>query len=222
MKPTKVQGTNSTPAAANVILIQGAREWAESFTRRSYVQRTITLKLDSFPCEALQCIDLTTLAGDDTPGRVHRLCAKAKRPLRDDIVKALGLAEMPTVLTGGSMITRVENDLDFTVRVKNGKRDEIGQMAQALEVLRENAIKADELAVSEIAVERVNPTAELVRCERGNIDLDEEQYFAIIRGKTAELTACAARLGAVFAGSPEPVIEALTRTAEHLTPAVTA
>jgi deoxyribose-phosphate aldolase len=47
--------------------------------------------------KALQCIDLTTLAGDDTPGRVHRLCAKARRPLRDDIVKALGLPEMPTV-----------------------------------------------------------------------------------------------------------------------------
>ena len=47
--------------------------------------------------KALQCIDLTTLAGDDTPGRVHRLCAKAKRPLRDDIVRALGLNDMPTV-----------------------------------------------------------------------------------------------------------------------------
>ena len=40
--------------------------------------------------KALQCIDLTTLAGDDTPGRVHRLCAKAKRPLRDDIVEGAG------------------------------------------------------------------------------------------------------------------------------------
>ncbi len=47
--------------------------------------------------KALQCIDLTTLAGDDTPGRVHRLCAKAMRPLRDDIVSKLGLAEMPRV-----------------------------------------------------------------------------------------------------------------------------
>jgi deoxyribose-phosphate aldolase len=35
------------------------------------------------------------LAGDDTPGRVRRLCAKAKRPLRDDIVEALGLADQP-------------------------------------------------------------------------------------------------------------------------------
>ena len=45
--------------------------------------------------KAIQCIDLTTLAGDDTPGRVQRLCAKAKRPVRDDIVEALGLAERP-------------------------------------------------------------------------------------------------------------------------------
>ena len=45
--------------------------------------------------KALQCIDLTTLGGDDTPGRVHRLCAKARRPLRDDIVEALGLTDAP-------------------------------------------------------------------------------------------------------------------------------
>ena len=40
---------------------------------------------------AIECIDLTTLAGDDTPGRVERLCAKARHPLRADLVKALGL-----------------------------------------------------------------------------------------------------------------------------------
>ncbi len=45
--------------------------------------------------KALQCIDFTTLAGDDTGARVHRLCAKARRPLRDDIVESLGLAESP-------------------------------------------------------------------------------------------------------------------------------
>jgi deoxyribose-phosphate aldolase len=44
--------------------------------------------------KALQCIDLTTLSGDDTPGRVERLCAKAKRPLREDIVSALGLSDV--------------------------------------------------------------------------------------------------------------------------------
>ncbi|MCR5857759.1 deoxyribose-phosphate aldolase [Mesorhizobium sp. J428] len=40
---------------------------------------------------AIEVIDLTTLAGDDTPGRVKRLCAKARHPLRDDLVEALGL-----------------------------------------------------------------------------------------------------------------------------------
>lgn len=43
---------------------------------------------------ALTCIDLTTLAGDDTPGRVRRLCQKAKRPVRHDILEALGVADL--------------------------------------------------------------------------------------------------------------------------------
>jgi deoxyribose-phosphate aldolase len=43
--------------------------------------------------KAMTCIDLTTLAGDDTPGRVRRLCAKARRPVRDDILEALGMAD---------------------------------------------------------------------------------------------------------------------------------
>jgi deoxyribose-phosphate aldolase len=42
---------------------------------------------------AVTCIDLTTLAGDDTPGRVRRLCAKARQPLRPDMLEALGAAE---------------------------------------------------------------------------------------------------------------------------------
>jgi len=44
---------------------------------------------------AIACMDLTTLAGDDTEDRVRRLCAKARRPLADHIVAGLGLNEMP-------------------------------------------------------------------------------------------------------------------------------
>lgn len=44
--------------------------------------------------KAVQCIDLTTLAGDDTPGRVRRLCAKARQPLRTDLLAALGLPSL--------------------------------------------------------------------------------------------------------------------------------
>lgn len=40
---------------------------------------------------AVTMIDLTTLAGDDTEGRVRRLCGKAKRPVRSDILRALGV-----------------------------------------------------------------------------------------------------------------------------------
>ncbi|RJP50834.1 MAG: deoxyribose-phosphate aldolase [Anaerolineaceae bacterium] len=40
---------------------------------------------------AVTCIDLTTLAGDDTPGRINRLCAKAKQPVRADMLAKLGL-----------------------------------------------------------------------------------------------------------------------------------
>ncbi|GER00097.1 2-deoxyribose-5-phosphate aldolase [Iodidimonas gelatinilytica] len=43
--------------------------------------------------KAISCIDLTTLSGDDTPGRVRRLCAKAKAPIRADLVEALGVAD---------------------------------------------------------------------------------------------------------------------------------
>jgi deoxyribose-phosphate aldolase len=42
---------------------------------------------------AITCIDLTTLAGDDTPGRVRRLCAKAVRPVRADLLAALGMED---------------------------------------------------------------------------------------------------------------------------------
>ena len=43
---------------------------------------------------AITLIDLTTLAGDDTPGNVRRLCAKARRPLRDDLERSLGVADL--------------------------------------------------------------------------------------------------------------------------------
>jgi deoxyribose-phosphate aldolase len=46
--------------------------------------------------QAIKCIDLTTLGGDDTPGRVERLCMKAMRPLRTDLMEALGVTDLST------------------------------------------------------------------------------------------------------------------------------
>ncbi len=44
---------------------------------------------------AVTLMDLTTLAGDDTPGRVRRLCAKARRPVRVELLEAMGAAQLP-------------------------------------------------------------------------------------------------------------------------------
>jgi deoxyribose-phosphate aldolase len=43
---------------------------------------------------AITFMDLTTLAGDDTPGYVRRLCAKAMRPVRRDLIEALGAEDL--------------------------------------------------------------------------------------------------------------------------------
>jgi deoxyribose-phosphate aldolase len=52
-----------------------------------------TVKLDwqvAWLLRAVTLMDLTTLQGDDTPGRVRRLCAKARRPVRGDLLQSLG------------------------------------------------------------------------------------------------------------------------------------
>lgn len=41
--------------------------------------------------KAISLIDLTTLSGDDTAGRVRRLCAKARQPVRPEMLAALGM-----------------------------------------------------------------------------------------------------------------------------------
>jgi len=43
---------------------------------------------------AITCLDLTTLAGDDTPGNVLRLCAKARQPVRQELLDELGMERL--------------------------------------------------------------------------------------------------------------------------------
>ena len=71
---------------------------------RSAVERRIaslagrrTVKKDwqaAWLLRVISCMDLTTLSGDDTVGNVRRLCAKARHPLRQDLVDALGVADL--------------------------------------------------------------------------------------------------------------------------------
>jgi deoxyribose-phosphate aldolase len=102
---SKVLGSNSLPRNIGMPLrlasfenaqvnTSAAERRAATLTTRRSVKKEYQA---GWLVKALQCIDLTTLAGDDTPDRVKRLCAKAKRPLRDDLVEKLGLAEMPQV-----------------------------------------------------------------------------------------------------------------------------
>ena len=43
---------------------------------------------------AVTLMDLTTLSGDDTPGRVRRLCAKARQPIQPDLLEQLGASSL--------------------------------------------------------------------------------------------------------------------------------
>jgi octaprenyl-diphosphate synthase len=47
-------------------------------------------------------------------------------------------------------------------------------------------------------------------CQRGNLELTEEEYFDIVEAKTAALTACCCQLGAYFSGKPPDVVARLT------------
>ena len=44
---------------------------------------------------AVTLMDLTSLSGDDTPGRIRRLCAKARQPVRVDLLEAMGAEHLP-------------------------------------------------------------------------------------------------------------------------------
>ena len=60
----------------------GARRTVKKEWQAAWLLRAITL------------MDLTTLSGDDTPGRVRRLCAKARQPVRPDLLEALGAGQL--------------------------------------------------------------------------------------------------------------------------------
>ena len=60
----------------------GARRTVKKDWQAAWLLRAITL------------MDLTTLNSDDTPGRVERLCAKARHPVRSDILEGLGVGDL--------------------------------------------------------------------------------------------------------------------------------
>ena len=75
---------------AQVNLSAAERRSATMGTRRSVKKAWQAAWL----LKAVTLIDLTTLSGDDTAGRVRRLCAKARNPVRADLLEELGVAEL--------------------------------------------------------------------------------------------------------------------------------
>jgi deoxyribose-phosphate aldolase len=72
---------------------QAAERRAATLTTRRTVKKAWQA---AWLVNAIRCIDLTTLAGDDTPNRVERLCAKARQPLAPHILEGLGLDRLHT------------------------------------------------------------------------------------------------------------------------------
>ncbi|MFZ1727361.1 MAG: deoxyribose-phosphate aldolase [Albidovulum sp.] len=72
---------------------QAAERRAATLTTRRSVKKQWQA---AWLVNAIRCVDLTTLSGDDTPDRVMRLCAKARRPLADRIMTGLGLDHLTT------------------------------------------------------------------------------------------------------------------------------
>jgi len=63
---------------------------ADTMTKRRTVKREWQA---AWQLQAARVIDLTTLSGDDTPGTVKRLCAKARQPIRAELLEKLGVTQ---------------------------------------------------------------------------------------------------------------------------------
>lgn len=84
--------------ALDLSLIRGLRVNRSAVERRTGAlsgRRTVKKEWQAaWLLRAISCMDLTTLSGDDTAGNVQRLCAKARQPLREDLVRALGMTDV--------------------------------------------------------------------------------------------------------------------------------
>merc|ERR1711971_833226 len=78
---------------------------------------------------AVTCIDLTTLAGDDTSANVSRLCLKAARPVRKDLLLAMGMEDAG--LTCGAVCVYPNRVAECVEALKRFKAEDIPVAAVA-------------------------------------------------------------------------------------------
>src|SRR6187402_232498 len=102
MREGSLQTSNGVPRNAgeplDLDVVRAIRVNRSAVERRSATiptRRTVKKEWQAaWLLRAITLMDLTTLSGDDTPGNVRRLCAKARHPLRDDIAKSLGVEHL--------------------------------------------------------------------------------------------------------------------------------
>ncbi len=101
-KPAMLGGRELAPnrgTPLNLDWIEAVRVNTSAVERRAATipsRRTVKKEWQAaWLLRAIACMDLTTLSGDDSAERVRRLCAKARRPLQDHMVNALGWQDSP-------------------------------------------------------------------------------------------------------------------------------
>ncbi|MFZ9887350.1 MAG: deoxyribose-phosphate aldolase [Myxococcota bacterium] len=95
--PSDVPRNPGTPLSLE--LIEDVRVNTSAVERRAATlgtRRTVKKEWQAaWLLKAITCIDLTTLAGDDTRSNVQRLCAKARTPVRRELLEAMGAQQLP-------------------------------------------------------------------------------------------------------------------------------
>ena len=92
----RLQQNSGVPLDLN--WVQEVRVNTSAVERRAQTQvarRTVKKEWQvAWLLRAITCMDLTTLSGDDTDERVRRLCAKARHPVQQDLVRDLEIEEL--------------------------------------------------------------------------------------------------------------------------------
>lgn len=96
---------------------------AETHAKRRSVKKAFQA---AWMLRATTCIDLTTLAGDDTDVNVNRLCAKARVPIRKDLLKAMDVD--PAEITTGAVCV-YPNLVPFAAKALKGSGIPIASVA---------------------------------------------------------------------------------------------
>ena len=96
MAVTKLKRNPGTPldmgwVRATTVNLSATQRRAQTLTTRRSIKKDWQA---AWLLRAITMIDLTTLAGDDTPGKVTRLCAKGRQPLRQDLIEALDISKL--------------------------------------------------------------------------------------------------------------------------------